>query len=137
MAASAFGFGGQKCSACSRLIVVDSVHDRLVDLVIERTRKIRIGDPRDFTNDLGALASADQKRTAERYIATAHEEGKVVYGPGVPVPETGHYVAPTSSPRLRREAVWGRRKSLGLYCRSSGRLILMTRSGSQTTPTSD
>ncbi|NBT93855.1 MAG: aldehyde dehydrogenase family protein, partial [Chloroflexi bacterium] len=113
VAASAFGFGGQKCSACSRLIVVDSVHDRLVDLVIERTRKIRIGDPRDFTNDLGALASADQKRTAERYIAIAHEEGKVVYGPGVPVPETGHYVAPhivtevASRSRLGQEEIFG------------------------------
>lgn len=113
VAASAFGFGGQKCSACSRLIVVDSVHDRLVDLVIERTRKIRIGDPREFTNDLGALASADQKRTAERYIAIAHEEGKVVYGPGVPVPETGHYVAPhivtevASRSRLGQEEIFG------------------------------
>ena len=43
--ASAFGFQGQKCSACSRAIVVESVYDEVLAKVIERARKLSVGDP--------------------------------------------------------------------------------------------
>src|SRR5205085_4860910 len=44
--ASAFGFQGQKCSACSRLIAEASIHDRLLERVLQRTAALRVGSPR-------------------------------------------------------------------------------------------
>ena len=44
--AGAFGFQGQKCSACSRLILVDAVHDEVLDRVVELTAKLEVGPPR-------------------------------------------------------------------------------------------
>ncbi len=111
--ASAFGFGGQKCSACSRLVVVDAVHDALVDRVVEVAREIRIGDPRDPETDLGPLASADQRQTALRYAGIGREEGTVAVGPGTEVPATGFFVAPhvvtgvVSRSRLGQEEIFG------------------------------
>lgn len=113
IAASAFGFGGQKCSACSRVVAVDAIHDDLVGRVVAAARDIRIGDPRDPDTNLGPLASADQRRTAERYVAIGRAEGEVVLGPDTPVPATGHYVAPhvvagvASRSRLGQEEVFG------------------------------
>jgi 1-pyrroline-5-carboxylate dehydrogenase len=113
VAASAFGFGGQKCSACSRLVAVDAIHDDLLARVEVEVRKIRIGDPRDADTDLGPLSSAAQKRTAARYVAIGHGEGTVVVGPDTLVPADGHYVAPhvvagvASRSRLGQEEIFG------------------------------
>jgi 1-pyrroline-5-carboxylate dehydrogenase len=113
VAASAFGFGGQKCSACSRLVAVDAIHDDLLARVEVEVRKIRIGDPRDPDTDLGPLSSAAQKRTAARYVAIGHGEGTVVVGPDTLVPADGHYVAPhvvagvASRSRLGQEEIFG------------------------------
>jgi 1-pyrroline-5-carboxylate dehydrogenase len=110
--ASAYGFQGQKCSACSRLIVVESAHDRLVELVRERTAALRVGDPRDRDVDLGPVAGRDQFAKIATYVDVGREEGKLVFGGGTD-DTRGWYVEPTIfdevAPRARiaQEEIFG------------------------------
>jgi RHH-type transcriptional regulator, proline utilization regulon repressor / proline dehydrogenase / delta 1-pyrroline-5-carboxylate dehydrogenase len=92
--ASAFGYGGQKCSACSRLIVVDEVHDQLVERLVGAARRLRVGHPRDMAVDVGPLIDADAHDRVRSYVALGSEEGEVVLGGGE-VPSEGWFVAPT------------------------------------------
>jgi 1-pyrroline-5-carboxylate dehydrogenase len=80
IARSAFGFGGQKCSANSRVYVERRVHDELVRLLVEKTQKIAIGDPLVRTNWLGPIID---ERAVERYLAAvadARRDGRVLAG---------------------------------------------------------
>jgi 1-pyrroline-5-carboxylate dehydrogenase len=90
--ASAFGFSGQKCSACSRAIVVDEVHDELVERLREKTAGLAVGDPADGDVFTGPVID---ERAVERYVdavADAERDGTVVAGGGRP---DGCYVEPT------------------------------------------
>jgi len=95
---SAFGFGGQKCSANSRVYVERSVHDGLVRLLVEKTEKITIGDPLLRENWLGPIIdhlAVDRHQTA---VAEARRDGTVFVGgerlsdKGM---DRGHFVEPT------------------------------------------
>jgi RHH-type proline utilization regulon transcriptional repressor/proline dehydrogenase/delta 1-pyrroline-5-carboxylate dehydrogenase len=93
---SAFGYGGQKCSACSRLIVLDDVHDQLVERLVGAARKLKVGHPRSMDVDLGPLIDADAQARVRSYAALASEEGEVVLGAaGVDVPDDGYFVGAT------------------------------------------
>ncbi|HUG49082.1 MAG TPA: aldehyde dehydrogenase family protein [Candidatus Limnocylindria bacterium] len=77
---AAFGFGGQKCSACSRVYVERPVHDEFVRLLAEKTREITIGDPLDRANWLGPVIN---QRAVARYqtaVSEAQREGRVEVG---------------------------------------------------------
>jgi 1-pyrroline-5-carboxylate dehydrogenase len=77
---SAFGFGGQKCSANSRVYVERPVHDELVRLLVRKTEAITIGDPLVRTNWLGPIID---ERAVERYetaVADARRDGRVLVG---------------------------------------------------------
>ena len=77
---SAFGFGGQKCSANSRVYVERPVHDELVRLMVQKTEKITIGDPLIRTNWLGPVID---EPAVERYLAAvadARRDGRVLIG---------------------------------------------------------
>jgi 1-pyrroline-5-carboxylate dehydrogenase len=77
---SAFGFGGQKCSANSRVYVERRVHDELVRLLVQKTEKITIGDPLARENWLGPIID---ERAVERYLAAvadARRDGRVLIG---------------------------------------------------------
>jgi 1-pyrroline-5-carboxylate dehydrogenase len=110
--ASAYGFQGQKCSACSRLIVVDSAHDRLVELVRERASALRVGDPRDLNVELGPVAGRDQFAKVATYLDVGREEGRLVFGGGTD-DSHGWFVEPTIfdevAPRARiaQEEIFG------------------------------
>src|SRR3954447_5593517 len=94
IAASAFGFSGQKCSACSRAIVVDAVHDELVDRLRARAEDVVVGDPADPDVFTGPVID---ERAVERYVAAvedAQREGAIAAGGGRPR-LAGHYVQPT------------------------------------------
>jgi len=94
IAASAFGFSGQKCSACSRAIVVDAVHDEFVDRLRTRADDVAVGDPADPDVFTGPVIDA---RAVARYVAAVEEarrDGAIAAGGGRPdLP--GHYVRPT------------------------------------------
>jgi 1-pyrroline-5-carboxylate dehydrogenase len=112
---SAFGFGGQKCSANSRVYVERPVHDELVRLLVEKTEKLTIGDPIQRTNWLGPVID---ERAVQKYataVADARRDGAVFTG-GEHLTDgalaRGHYVEPTvvgnlpSSHRLFRDELF-------------------------------
>ncbi len=75
---SAFGFQGQKCSACSRAIVLDSAHDLFLERLIESTKSLVIGDPRARGTDVGPVIDQDSKRKIEKYIQLGREQSRCV-----------------------------------------------------------
>ncbi|MGA2764217.1 MAG: aldehyde dehydrogenase family protein [Spirochaetia bacterium] len=91
---SAFGYAGQKCSACSRLIVLDSVYDRLVPRLVEAARSIRVAPPEDPSCELGPVID---QASWQRLTSLIREPGGGVEPlfVGGPVPETGWFVPPS------------------------------------------
>lgn len=110
--AGAFSFQGQKCSAGSRVIVVASVHDALVERIVARTEALVIGDPADPATRFGPLIDAAAVERVMAYVALGRAEGRVVSG-GNTLPHGPRYVAPTvvtgvaPASRLAREEILG------------------------------
>ncbi|MDP9053884.1 MAG: L-glutamate gamma-semialdehyde dehydrogenase [Acidobacteriota bacterium] len=93
VAVSAFGYQGQKCSACSRAIVDAKVYDSFLEKLQARTERIAVGDPADPANYMGPVISAGAKKTIEQYIDTGKQEGRLLTG-GRPHAGSGHFVSP-------------------------------------------
>ncbi|HEV8489384.1 MAG TPA: aldehyde dehydrogenase family protein [Candidatus Limnocylindrales bacterium] len=95
---SAFGFGGQKCSANSRVYVEKPVHDELVRLLVEKTEAITIGDPLKRENWLGPVIDQRAVDRHQQAAAEARRDGRVFVG-GERLSDgdlaRGHYVEPT------------------------------------------
>ena len=91
---SAFGFQGQKCSACSRLIVFESVHDELVDSVVEIASKLSVG-PAVENHPVGPVISASQHRSILAEIAAGKAEATLVMGGRAIDKDHGYYIEPT------------------------------------------
>ena len=93
--ASAFGFNGQKCSACSRAIVAADVYDVFCDRLQERVAKIKTGDPAENVYT-GPVISEKAYRKVLDYIEIGKKEGTVLNGGhAIETPEGGFYIAPT------------------------------------------
>ncbi|HEX8171748.1 MAG TPA: L-glutamate gamma-semialdehyde dehydrogenase [Thermoanaerobaculia bacterium] len=92
--ASAFGFQGQKCSACSRLIIDEAVYDQVLPMVIEKTKQLRIGDPTDGNINLGPVVGKKAFRTIGEYIDKGKKEGQLVAG-GETDGKEGFFIEPT------------------------------------------
>src|SRR6266540_1350302 len=71
----AFGTAGQRCTAASRLIVHRKIYDEVVEDLVARAGKFRVGDPIDPRTDMGPVASADQEKKVLEYIAVGKKEG--------------------------------------------------------------
>ena len=106
-----FLHSGQVCSAGTRLIVQEELHDRFVDEVVRRAELIRLGGPFDPKAETGPLISAAHREKIETYVATAIEEGAVLRTGGRR-PDgaefaSGHYYLPTvlDGVRQRSQAV--------------------------------
>ncbi|HEY7589961.1 MAG TPA: aldehyde dehydrogenase family protein [Candidatus Limnocylindrales bacterium] len=95
---SAFGFGGQKCSANSRVYVEKPVHDELVRLLVEKTEKITIGDPLKRENWLGPIVDQRAVDRHQQAVSEARRDGRVFVG-GERLTDgdlaRGYYVEPT------------------------------------------
>jgi len=74
----AFGTTGQRCTATSRLIVHQRVHDKLVEMVSERAGRLRLGPGLDANTDVGPLINEDARKKVEYYVGVAREEGATV-----------------------------------------------------------
>jgi RHH-type proline utilization regulon transcriptional repressor/proline dehydrogenase/delta 1-pyrroline-5-carboxylate dehydrogenase len=109
---SAFGFQGQKCSACARVIVLDAVHDRFVERLVEAARAWRIGPAEDPDFAMGAVSDDVAQRKILGYIALGEQEGELLYKSPVPADE-GYWVpltiigGITPEHRLAQEEVFG------------------------------
>lgn len=94
LVAGAFGFQGQKCSACSRAIVVDAVYDEVLSKVIERTRRLTVGDPTSQSNFMGAVVDEKAFQKIQAYIQKGVAEGGRVVVGGETLPG-GYFIQPT------------------------------------------
>ena len=81
---SAFGYGGQKCSACSRVIVLDGVHETFLRRLVESTRTLLIGDPSDPATDLGPVIDESAAAKIREYIEIGRSEGRLELACDVP-----------------------------------------------------
>ncbi|HCX29610.1 MAG TPA: L-glutamate gamma-semialdehyde dehydrogenase [Blastocatellia bacterium] len=92
---SAFGFQGQKCSACSRAIIDASVYDQMLDKIAERTEKIKLGDPNDSATNMSAVINEKAFKTISSYIEKGKSEGGRVLTGGGSDGEQGFFIEPT------------------------------------------
>lgn len=102
--ASAFGFQGQKCSACSRLVAVREIYDDLLERVVARAKRLTLGDTTRAENcDLGAVIDARAQQKINEYIAIGRGEGRAALD-RQPAPATGCFVPPTIFADIDRDA---------------------------------
>ncbi|CAN5719201.1 L-glutamate gamma-semialdehyde dehydrogenase [soil metagenome] len=92
---AAFGFQGQKCSACSRLIVDEKVHDALVEKIVEQTKKLKIGLPTEGDTNMSAVINKRAFDNTLSYIEKGVEEGGKVLTGGSGDDADGFYIEPT------------------------------------------
>jgi 1-pyrroline-5-carboxylate dehydrogenase len=110
--AAAFGFQGQKCSACSRAIVNEAVYDEFVSRLVEKTRAMKLGPARDPESDMSAVVSEQQYRTVREYIEIGKKEGRLVLG-GESGQGPGYMIPPTiiadvrPGARIEQEEIFG------------------------------
>lgn len=99
--ASAFGYSGQKCSACSRVIAVQSIAASLEERLVAAAASLRWGDPVNAANDHGPLITAAAQQKALGYIAIGRQEARLLWQGSVP--DTGWYCPPTIFADVRPE----------------------------------
>ncbi len=109
---SAFAFQGQKCSACSRLIINDAVYDKAIERLVEGAKAMLVGPADDCTYAMGAVADAAAQKNVLEYAAIAKSEGNLLYES--PIPEGEGYWVPitivdgiTPEHRIAQEEVFG------------------------------
>ncbi len=100
---SAFGFQGQKCSACSRLIVDQAVYDQVLERLVERTRQITVGPVKQYENWMGPISSAAQEAKIREYIDIGKGEGRLLCG-GNKLDMPGYFLEPTIIAEVDRKA---------------------------------
>ncbi|MSN25331.1 MAG: L-glutamate gamma-semialdehyde dehydrogenase [Geobacter sp.] len=109
---SAFGFQGQKCSACSRVIVLDAVYDKFVERLVKAAKVYQVGPSEDPKYSMGAVSDAGAMKNILEYIEVGKQEGKLLYSS--PVPEGDGYWVPltiiggiTPQKRIAQEEIFG------------------------------
>ncbi|HEX4032466.1 MAG TPA: L-glutamate gamma-semialdehyde dehydrogenase [Terracidiphilus sp.] len=111
--ASAFGFSGQKCSACSRAIVEESVYDLFVERVRERVTKLTVGDPATNPN-MGPVINQAALASMLEYIEAGKKEGRLVAGGHAPqTAEGGYFLEPTVFADIAPDAVIAQEEIFG------------------------
>src|SRR5215813_10927601 len=111
-AQAAFGYQGQKCSACSRVIVSEKIYDTFLNKLVERTKKIKVGPSDDPNNYMGPVVSESAMKGILNYIDVGKKEGRLMTGGGRAAGE-GYFVEPTiiadvdPKARLAQEEVFG------------------------------
>jgi 1-pyrroline-5-carboxylate dehydrogenase len=110
---AAFGFQGQKCSACSRLVAHEAVYNDLLDRVVARARELTMGDTTTAENFfMGAVIDENAFRKINEYIRIGRGEGRLVLGDGKP-PQKGYFIPPTivadvaPTARIAQEEIFG------------------------------
>jgi RHH-type proline utilization regulon transcriptional repressor/proline dehydrogenase/delta 1-pyrroline-5-carboxylate dehydrogenase len=109
---SAFGYQGQKCSACSRLIVVDAIYARLLERLLDAARSVRIGPAEDPAYFMGPVIERAAQEKVREYVNLARQEGRAAFvsevpdSPGFYVPLTIATEVPPDH-RLAQEEIFG------------------------------
>src|SRR5215207_1222232 len=111
VAYGAFGYSGEKCTASSRAVVVESVYDEFLDELKEATEAMKVGGPLDEETDIGPVVNQDQYQSILEALDQARHDGRIVLEGGATGHEDeGYYIAPTivadvdnSSPTAQEE----------------------------------
>ena len=112
VAVSAFGYQGQKCSACSRAIVDEKVYDAFLEKLRARVEKIKVGSPADPETYMGPVINAGAKKSIQEYIEIGKREGRLITGGG-DAAGPGFFIAPTviadvpPKARVSQEEIFG------------------------------
>ncbi len=110
---SAFGYQGQKCSAGSRAIIFDSIYDKLVDMIVERAKGIKIGPVEKYENWLGPVINERAEQSILSYIEIGKGEGKLLCGGNKVADLPGYFIEPTifgdvpPGARIEQEEIFG------------------------------
>ncbi len=109
---SAFGYQGQKCSACSRAIVDEKIYDEFLSRLTAKVKALKVGSADDPENYMGPVISAGARKSILEYIEAGKQEGRVVAG-GEAAPGEGYFIAPTviadvdPNARIFQEEIFG------------------------------
>ncbi|CCO09218.1 L-glutamate gamma-semialdehyde dehydrogenase [Desulforamulus hydrothermalis] len=109
---SAFGYQGQKCSACSRAIIVQDVYDQVVQSVVEKTSKFTIGAAID-NHPVGPVIDKSSLNRIKSYIAIGKKEGKLLLGGNTLESLGGYYLQPTIFGDVSPDAVIAQEEIFG------------------------
>lgn len=111
---SAFGYAGQKCSACSRVIVLDAIHDQFVGRLVEATRSLKIGPAADPGIHVPAVIDEDAFRRIRDYIRFGQKESRLALAVDVgDLADQGYFLGPnifvdvSSQARIAQEEIFG------------------------------
>ena len=111
---SAFGYSGQKCSACSRVIVLKAVYDLFLDRLIKATESLAVGPPESPSTTVGPVIDAEARERIQQYIAIGEEECTLAFAADVSaLNEDGYYIGPhiftdvDPTSRLAQEEIFG------------------------------
>jgi 1-pyrroline-5-carboxylate dehydrogenase len=110
--ASAFGFSGQKCSACSRAIIEAPIYDVFVERLRERVAKLTVGDPAANLN-LGPVINKSALDSMLAYIETGKKEGRLIAGGHAPEIDGGYFLEPTVIADVAPDAVISQEEIFG------------------------
>ena len=91
---SAFGFSGQKCSACSRAIIHQDVYDEVIAKILIKTKALKVGDPSLYENYVGPVIDKKAYDRITKYIEIGAKEGKIIAG-GIGDNKKGWFIEPT------------------------------------------
>lgn len=109
---SAFGFQGQKCSACSRAIVDESIYDEFVEKLKAKVAQVKVGPTDDPANYMGPVISESAMKSILEYIEIGKKEGRLISGGGR-AEGNGYFIQPTviadvdSKARIFQEEIFG------------------------------
>jgi len=114
VAVSAFGFQGQKCSACSRAIIDERIYDKFLEKLKARVEKMTVGDPTENPN-MGAVINEGSMKSILEYIEIGKKDGRLITGGGPAAKNAGegYFLQPTviadipPKSRLEQEEVFG------------------------------
>ncbi len=113
VAQSAYGFSGQKCSACSRVIVDEKIYDVFLERLKERVERIAVGDPVE-NKPMGPVVSEKQYKKILEYIEIGKKEGRLISGGGAATEAgDGYFIKPTviadvsPTARIAQEEIFG------------------------------
>ncbi|RAL24372.1 L-glutamate gamma-semialdehyde dehydrogenase [Thermoflavimicrobium daqui] len=109
---SAFGFSGQKCSACSRVIAHQDIYDELLSSVVEKTKQLKVGEAKDLGIDMGPVVDDKAYNKILEYMEIGKKEGRLMVGGGK-AEGNGYFLQPTvfadidPEARLAQEEIFG------------------------------
>jgi 1-pyrroline-5-carboxylate dehydrogenase len=109
---SSFGFSGQKCSACSRVIAHEAVYDELLEKVVAKTEQLKVGEAKTLGIDLGPVIDENAYNKILEYIEIGKKEGRLMTGGGK-AEGNGYFIQPTifadvdPKARIAQEEIFG------------------------------